>query len=72
MSTEEKMDEMFFLMGRTKKVNFIDKYIDYASDRAIIRHVGNYIGDILEELWCDGNIEGVIAFLQQKGYKVTK
>lgn len=72
MSTEEKLDELFYSIGRTKKVEFIDKYIDYASDRAIVRHVGNYICDILEDLWEDGNIDGVIAFLKQKGYQVEK
>lgn len=72
MSTEEKMDEMFSQLGRTKKVQFIDKYIDYVSDRAIVMHVGKYIGDILEDLWCDGDFDGVIAFLKQKGLQVTK
>ena len=28
MSTEEKLDELFYSLGRTKKVEFIDKYID--------------------------------------------
>ena len=70
MSTEEKLDELFYSLGRTKKVEFIDKYIDYASDRAIVRHVGNYICDILEDLWEDRNIEGVINFLKRKGYKI--
>ena len=72
MSTEEKLDELFHSLGRTKKVEFIDKNIDYASDHAIVRHVGNYICDILEDLWNDGNIEGVITFLKGKGYKVEK
>ena len=55
-----------------RESEFIDKYIDYASDRAIVRHVGNYICDILEDLWEDGNIDGVIAFLKKKGYQVEK
>ena len=72
MSTEEKLDELFYSLGRTKKVEFIDKYIDYASDRAIVRHVGNYICDILEDLWEDGNLEGVVTFLKSKGYNVEE
>lgn len=59
-------------LGRTKKVEFISDNIDYASDHAIVRHVGNYISDILEDLWDEGNIEGVVLFLRSKGYKVEK
>ncbi len=72
MSTEEKLKELFSSLGRTKKVEFISDNIDYASDRAIVRHVGNYIQDILEDLWDEGNIEGVVLFLRDKGYKVEK
>ena len=72
MSTEEKLDELFYSLGRTKKVEFIDKYIDYASDRAIVRHIGNYICDILEDLWEDSNLEGVVTFLKSKGYNVEE
>lgn len=72
MSTEEKLDELFYSLGRTKKVEFIDKYIDYASDRAIVRQIGNYICDILEDLWEDGNLEGVVTFLKSKGYNVEE
>ena len=72
MNTEERLKELFLSLGRTKKVEFISENIDYASDRAIVQHVGNYICDILEDLWEDGNIDGVIAFLKQKGYQVEK
>lgn len=72
MSTEEKLKDLFQSLGRTKKVEFISDNIDYASDRAIVRHVGAYICDILEDLWDEGNIEGVIVFLRNKGYKVEK
>lgn len=72
MNTEEKIKELFRQLSRTKKVEFISDNIDYASDRAIVRHIGSYICDILEDLWEDGNLEGVIVFLKSKGYKVEK
>ena len=72
MSTREKIDELFLRLGRSQKVEFISKNIDYASDRAITRHVGSYIRDILEDIWDEGNIEGVVLFLRDKGYKVEK
>ncbi len=72
MSTEEKLRELFLSLGRTKKVEFISDNIDYASDRAIVQHVGSYICDILEDLWEDGDIEGVVDFLKSKGYKIEE
>lgn len=72
MTTQEKLEELFLSLGRTKKVEFISDHIDYASDRAIVRHVGNYICDILEDLWEEGNIDGVVEFLKGKGYRVEK
>lgn len=72
MTTQEKLEALFLSLGRTKKVEFISDHIDYASDRAIVRHVGNYICDILEDLWEEGNIDGVVAFLRGKGYKVEE
>lgn len=72
MNTEEKIKELFCQLSRTKKVEFISDNIDYASDRAIVRHVGSYICDILEDLWEDGHVDGVVEFLKGKGYKVEK
>lgn len=72
MTTIEKMKELFYSLGRTKKVEFISENIDYATDRAIVQHIGNYICDILEDLWEDGSIDGVVAFLRDKGYKVEE
>lgn len=72
MSTEEKLKDLFRSLGRTKKVEFISDNIDYASDRSIVSHVGAYICDILEDMWEDGNIDGVIRFLKDKGYKVEE
>lgn len=72
MKTEEKLKDLFLSLGRTKKVEFISDNIDYASDRAIVQHVGSYIFDILEDLWEDDNIDGVIRFLESKGYKMEK
>lgn len=72
MSTEEKLKDLFLSLSRTKKVEFISDNIDYASDRAIVRHIGSYICDILEDLWEEGKIEGVVAFLRSKGYKVEE
>lgn len=64
---------MFFLMGRSKKVQFISDNIDYASDSAIVRHLGAYICDFLEELWDEEqNREQIITFLKRKGYTVEK
>lgn len=72
MNVEEKLKELFMSLGRTKKVEFISDNIDYASDRAIVNHVGAYICDILEDMWEDGNIDGIIRFLKDKGYKVEE
>lgn len=72
MKTEEKLNDLFLSLGRTRKVEFISANIDYASDSAVVQHVGSYIFDILEDLWIDGNIDGVIEFLKSKGYKVEK
>ena len=72
MATEEKIRDLFLSLGRTKKVEFISDNIDYASDRAIVRHVGNYICDILEDLWEEVSIYGVFEFLKVKGYNVEK
>lgn len=72
MNTEEKLRDLFQSLGRTKKVEFISDNIDYASDRSIVRHVGAYICDILEDLYEDGKIDGVVAFLKSKGYKVEE
>jgi len=72
MTTEEKLNDLFRSLGRTKKVEFISENIDYASDRAIVRHVGSYICDILEDLWDEGGIDGVVEFLRRKGFKVEK
>ena len=65
MNVEEKLKDLFMSLGRTKN-------IDYASDRAIVNHVGAYICDILEDMWEDGNIDGIIRFLKDKGYKVEE
>ena len=72
MTTEEKLNDLFRSLGRTKKVEFISENIDYASDRAIVRHVGSYICDIPEDLWDEGGIDGVVEFLRRKGFKVEK
>lgn len=72
MSTEEKLRDLFQSLGRTKKVEFISENICYATDRAIVQHVGTYICDILEDLWEDGDIEGVVDFLKSKGYKIEE
>lgn len=72
MTTQEKLEDLFLSLGRTKKVEFISDHIDYASDRAIVRHVGNYICDILEDLWEENNIDGVVEFLKSKGYHVEE
>lgn len=73
MSTEERIKEMFLTLSRTKKVEFISDNIDYASDRAIVRHLGAYICDFLEELWDEEqNREQLITFLNRKGYTVEK
>ncbi len=70
MKTEEKLKDLFCQLERAKKVEFVSDNIGYASDRAIVRHVGTYICDILDDLWVDGNIDRIVNYLKRKGYKV--
>lgn len=73
MSTEERIKELFLTLSRTKKVEFISDNVDYASDRAILRQIGAYIRDFLEDLWDEEqNREQIISFLNSKGYTVEK
>lgn len=69
MSTEEKLDDLFRSLGRTKKVEFISKNIQYASASAIAEHVESYIFDVLEDV---GDKEMIAHFLRNHGYKVEK
>ena len=69
MNTEERINDLFLSLGRTKKVEFIDRNIDYASDRAIAKYVKSYLFDVL----CDIEDDEYIAnFLRGRGYKVEK
>lgn len=69
MSTEEKLDELFYSIGRTKKVEFIDENIRYASASAVAEYVETYIYDVLEDV---GDKEMIADFLRDHGYKVEK
>lgn len=72
MKIEDEVKSLFNKLSRSQKVKFVSENIDYASDDSVIRHVGLYIFDILEDIWQEGEIDSLIYFLQQKGYKVEK
>ena len=69
MSTEEKLNELFLSLGRTKKVEFIDQNIQYASASAVAEFVETYIYDVLEDV---GDKEMIADFLRDNGYNVEK
>ena len=60
---------MFKSIGRTKKVEFIDENIRYASASAVAEYVETYIYDVLEDV---GDKEMIADFLRDNGYKVEK
>ncbi len=64
-----KINEEFLSLGRTKKVEFIDDNIRYASVSAITEYVEEYIFDVLEDV---RDKEMIADFLRDHGYKVEK
>ncbi len=66
---ENDIEKAFYSLGRTKKVEFIDKNIDYASARAVAKYVKSYLFDVLEDV---NNDKYIANYLREKGYKVEK
>jgi hypothetical protein len=66
---ENDIEKAFYRLGRTKKVEFIDKNIDYASARAVAKYVKSYLFDVLEDV---NNDKYIANYLREKGYKVEK
>lgn len=64
-----KIEDVFQTLGRTKKVEFIDENIRYASASAVAEYVETYIYDVLEDV---GDKEMIADFLRDHGYKVEK
>lgn len=64
-----KIEEAFRGLGRTEKVKFISRNIDYASADAIAKYVSAYLFDVLEDV---GNDDYVARYLSNKGYEITK
>lgn len=59
----------FRSLGLTKKVEFIDDNIRYASASAVAEYVETNIYDVLEDV---GDKEMIADFLRDHGYKVEK
>ncbi len=59
----------FSQLGRTKKSEFISKYIDMASPESIAAYVRGYLFDVLKDV---GNDEYVAMYLRERGYHVEK
>ena len=66
---ESKIEKEFSYLGRSKKVEFISKNIDYASASAVAEHVKGYLFDVLNDVEDD---EYIANYLREKGYKVEK
>ena len=60
------IDSLFYKLGRTQKVKFIDDHIDLASSYAIAKYVKSYLFDVLEEV----NQKMIVSYLREKGYQV--
>lgn len=63
------IDYEFLALSRTKKVEFIDDHIRYASASAVAEYVETYIYDVLEDV---SDKEMIADFLRDHGYKVEK
>lgn len=68
----ENLSKEFYRLSRTQKTEFIDQRIDYASDRALVRHIGAYIQDILEDIWESGEFAAAEVWLEKHGYRKTE
>ena len=66
---KENINDLFYSLGRTKKVQFISENIQYASDEAVAEHIKSYLFDILEDVEDD---EYIATYLREKGYTVEK
>ena len=57
----------FEQLSRTKKCEFISKYVDLASPESIAKYVKGYLFDVLKDV---GDDESIATYLRNKGYKV--
>lgn len=66
---KENINDLFYSLGRTKKVQFISENIQYASDEAVAKHVKSYLFDVLKDI---ENDEYIATYLREKGYRVER
>lgn len=66
---KENINDLFYSLGRTKKVQFISENIDYASAHAVANYVKSYLFDVLNDVDDDDYIAN---YLREKGYEVKK
>ena len=64
-----EIEENFNSLSRTKKVEFIDDNIFYASASAVANYLEMYMYDVLENV-DDKNL--IADFMRDHGYKVEK
>ena len=64
---KENIDDLFYSLSRTKKVQFISENIDYASAEAVAGYVKSYLFDVLLDV---GNDDYIATYLREKGYEV--
>ena len=64
-----KIEDVFYSLGRTKKSEFISANIEYASAQSIASYVQEYLFDVLSDV---GDDEYVANYLREKGYDVHK
>lgn len=63
----QKIDDLFYSLSRTKKVEFIDQNIDYASAGVIAKYINSYLYDVLKDV---KNKDMIADYLRENGYKV--
>ena len=65
----KQLEKEFSYLGRTAKVDFISKNIQYASAHAVAGYVESYLFDVLSDV---GDDNYIAQYLKNKGYKVEK
>lgn len=65
----DKLNDIFYSLSRTKKVEFVSANIQYASAHAVAGCVKDYLFDVLEDV---GNDDYIADYLRQKGYEVIR
>ena len=63
------IDYEFQCLGRTKKVEFISKNIEFASASSVASYVKGYLFDVLIDV---GDDEYIADYLRGKGYTINK